>query len=183
MNESFFSAPQLKRGPLGSTYDRALAAGPDSMRIHSTPGTLKRLRRTASTYFQRTFRTPLKRLPVFVKILSDPSFASASVAVEQVVFPPKHLDSLLSSHQLPLEYGSGWTIEATGAKECVELLEATLADWLDFFFLPQPKRFLMYADHDEYTTLFAARKGSLSRLTTALTAAGVEEIPDYARSL
>ena len=99
------------------------------------------------------------------------------------MFTPKHLEGLLSSHQLPLEYGNGWTIEATGAKECVELLEAALADWLDFFFLPQPKRFLMYADHDEYTTLFGARKGSLSRLTTALAAAGVEEIANYERSL
>jgi hypothetical protein len=155
------------------------------MKLHSTPGTSKRLRSTASTFFQRTFRTPLSRLPAFVAILlaGDPPLSGGSVTIQQVVFTPEHLLDLLSSHNLPVEYGSGWTITAAGLQESEALLTATLADWVDFYFVPEPKRYLLYADHDEYTTLFAARRGTLSRLGTALTAEGFGEVADYVRVL
>lgn len=154
------------------------------MRIQATPGELKRLRRTAGS-FQRTFRTPLDRLPKFVAALLPAHFliASASLTLDEVVFTPKHLEALLSAHQLQLAYGSDWTISATGRQESTALLEATLADWVDFYFRPEPKRFLLYADHHEYTTIFAVRKGMVSRVADALKAAGFAEVPDFVRAL
>jgi hypothetical protein len=63
------------------------------------------------------------------------------------------------------------------------LLEALLGDWLDFYFAPEPKHILLYADHDEYTTVFASRKGPLSQAANRLSALGIREIAGYARSL
>lgn len=154
------------------------------MQIHTTHE-ISKLRRTAGTFFQRTFVTPpLNRLPAFVAILlAGPPLASASLTLDEVVFTPEHVNRLLSRHHVPQECRSGWTITATGQQESKALLTAALDDWLDFYFQPEPNRFLLYADHDEYTTLFAARKGTLSRLATALAAGGVAEVSDYVRTL
>jgi hypothetical protein len=40
-------------------------------------------------------------------------------------------------------------------KEIAPLLEAALGDWVDFLFVPVPKPFAIYADHDDYITLYA----------------------------
>ncbi len=155
------------------------------MRTEPTPGNVNRLRRTAAGFEQRTFRTPLEQLPAFVAtLLAGPlPVTSASVVVRQVVFPPRHLEAVLSSHGLPPACQAEWSIVAEDADESMVLLTATFADWLDFFFLPLPKSYLLYADHDEYTTLFAARRGTLSRMGSAMTAAGFAEVSDYVREL
>src|SRR5882762_12012317 len=81
-----------------------LSAGvsPIAMQLLDANGDLKRLRRSVAAFEQRTFRTPLDRLPDFVDCLltSDPPLTCASAIVEQVVFTPKHLDALLTSHHL-----------------------------------------------------------------------------------
>src|SRR5574341_488396 len=140
------------------------------MKLKSTDGDLKRLRRIAGGQKQRTFKTPLGQLESFVATIlgNEQCLISGRVVVEQVVFTPKHLEDLLSSHGLPLEYGLDQSIVAENALETSRLLTAALADWLDFYFEPVPKRFLLYSDHDEYTTIFAARAGPLSNLGTAL---------------
>jgi hypothetical protein len=155
------------------------------MRTEATPGSVKRLRRTVAGFQQRTFRTPLEQLPGFVAtLLAGPlPVTSASVVVCQVVFPPRHVEAVLSSHRLPPACQEGWSIVAEDADESKTLLAATFADWLDFFLLPVPKSYLLYADHDEYTTLFAAHRGTLSRMEWAMTAAGFAEVSDYVREL
>jgi hypothetical protein len=55
-----------------------------------------------------------------------------------------------------------WIIIAAGPEEIAALLEAAWGDWLDFYFPPSPKRFQLFADHDEYTTVFGATKGHVS---------------------
>jgi len=156
------------------------------MNVIETPsGTLKALRRRAAGSFQRTFATPLKRLPAFVgAVLGETApIRSASAFVESIVFAPKHLETLLKAHGLPKSYVAEWTIAAEGQEESAALLEALLADWIDFYFAPEPKHILLYADHDEYTTLFALKKGPLSRAADRLKAIGVREITDYARAI
>lgn len=96
---------------------------------------------------------------------------------------PKNLISLLGRYSLPPQYGRGWCIAATGQQEGVELLEAALGDWVNFTFVPQPKPFVIYADHDEYTTCYANTKSNLNRVVQALSEGGFEEVPDYQRSL
>ena len=153
------------------------------MRIDAAQGQLRRLRRSLEGLEQRTFRTPLQRLAPFVDRLvgNDPPFGAATVFVQQTVFTPKHLEKLLSSHKLPVSYGADNTIRSETAVETAALLEAALADWVDFYFVPSPRDFVLYADHDEYSTLFAARKGTLSRLADGLSEAGVSEVSGYRR--
>jgi hypothetical protein len=156
------------------------------MQIVETPGASQRLRRLlrrSDGYFQETFRTPLQQLASFTRtvIAVHGPPESGSVIVEQVVFTPKSLEGLLTGYDLPLTYGRDWTITATGPEEISALLEAAWGDWLDFYFTPTPKRFHLFADHDEYTTIFGATKGHVSKLATALVSAGFSRVDGYER--
>jgi len=154
------------------------------MQLLDANGDLQRLRRSVAAFDQRTFRTPLDRLPDFVDcvLASDPPLACASAIVEQVVVTPKHLDALLTSHDLVLKCHVGRTIVAADGAESTALLEALLADWLDFFFEPSPPGFVLFADHDEYATLFAG-VGTLRRRVGALKQNGFVEVSNYVRHL
>jgi hypothetical protein len=115
-------------------------------------------------------------------VVSGPSpVESGSVTLEQVVFTPKHLERLLTDRNLPPTYGRDWTIAAEGQQEIVALLEAALSDSLDFYFTPIPKRYHLFADHDEYTTVFGATKGQVAKVATALVDAGFSRVDGYER--
>jgi hypothetical protein len=64
-----------------------------------------------------------------------------------------------------------------------ELLHTAFSDWFDFLFVPTPKPFVIYADHDEYTTFYANTRSNLNRVVQALSAKGFEEIAEYKRQL
>ena len=61
------------------------------------------------------------------------------------------------------------------------LLQAALSDSVDFWFIPTPKPFVIYADHDEYTTFFANSKSNLNGIVDPLLKRGFESV-DYERS-
>jgi hypothetical protein len=155
------------------------------MQIVETPGATQRLRRSVghSRQFQETFRTPPKQLATFAAtvLAAHAPIESGSVNVDQVVFTPKRLEALLSDHRLPLTYGQDWTITASGPQEATALLQAVWGDWLDFWFTPAPKRYHIFADHDEYTTIFAATKGHLAKVTAALANTGFSRVDRYER--
>jgi hypothetical protein len=156
------------------------------MRITEAPGASQALRRKlgrSQGYFQATFRTPLRQLPLFTStVLAAHTHPEAgSVTLEQVVFTPKNLEALLRNNDLPLTYGRDTTITASGARESEGLLEAAWGDWLDFYFVPVPSPFHLFADHDEYTTFFAATKGHLAKIVTALSIAGFSSVDGYQR--
>ncbi len=109
---------------------------------------------------QKTFETPSKDLKRFVATIfsAHETLQDGSVTIEQVVFEPKHLNAVLAKHLLPAQFGRDCLLSASGRAEAAELLEAALEDWIDFIFVPTPKPFVIYADHDEYTTFFANTK-------------------------
>ena len=152
------------------------------MKLSQLQGSLKRFRRTPWR-FQQTFQTPLKDLKPFVAAISSAMapIGSASVTIDRVVFEPRHLIGFLSEHHLPPQYGHEWCITAESQPEAEGLLEAALGDWADFVFVPAPKPFVIYADHDEYATFYANTKSNLNRVTQPLTAAGFATVPDYER--
>jgi hypothetical protein len=154
------------------------------MTLSEIPGSLKRFRRTPWR-FQQTFRTPLQNLQLFVgTILSAPEpLQAASLTIDQVVFEPKHLMAMLARYSLPPECRRDWSVAATGQREVGELLEAALGDWVDFVFVPTPKSFVIYADHDEYATFYANTKSNLNGVVHALSAGGFQKVPDYERNL
>jgi hypothetical protein len=156
------------------------------MQIAETPGASHRLRRQlgrSKGYFQRTFHTPLPQLAAFTEtvIAAHAPLESGSVTLEQVVFTPTKLEGLLTSHNLPFTYGRDWTVTAAGPEEIAALLEAAWGDWVDFYFISQPKRFHLFADHDEYTTIFGATKGKVSKVATALINDGFSPVDGYER--
>ena len=147
------------------------------------PAALKQFLKQRWT-FQQTFKTPLERLGPFVAAILDAHgpLESGRVTLTNVVFEPKHFLAMLERHRLGSACSHGLTITAERGNELPELLEATFADWIDFLFVPTPGRFALFADHDEYTTLFAARKGNLSRMENALSRAGFARVDDYRRT-
>lgn len=153
------------------------------MRVLELPGTLKRYRKTAWE-FQQTFETPVKDLSYFVDVIMSafPVIDGAQAVFEQVVIEPRFkLVPLYAKYSLSLKLDCKDTIiEAQGATESRELLEAMLSEWIDFFFLPTPRRFVIYADHDEYFTFLAHRKGQLSGVINALAAAKFRAV-EYVR--
>jgi hypothetical protein len=110
---------------------------------------------------------------------------SGCLTIEQAVFEPTHLINLLASYSMsmPPRYGCGFSLTATGQQELEMLLLAVFSDWVDFIFVPEPKSFGIYADHDEFTTFFAHTRSNLNRVVKPLAEGGFKMIPDYERRL
>jgi hypothetical protein len=153
------------------------------MTLSEAPGAVKQFRKKAWR-FQQTFATPLRNLQAFVTaIVSGQEFQGGCLTIDQVVFEPKRLISLLDNDSIPPRFQHGTSITAHSQAEVSELLAAALGDCLDFIFTPVPKPIVIFADHDEYTTLFANTRSSLNRVVTALSAQGFKKIRDYERHL
>jgi hypothetical protein len=88
---------------------------------------------------------------------------------------------MLAKQSLPVQFVRGLSLAVIGKHEVTALLEAALSDWLDFLFVPTPEPFVIYADHDEYTTFYAGTRSNLDRVVEALSAKGFAKVPDYER--
>jgi len=154
------------------------------MIITNTPGVLSKFGRTPWG-FQTTFSTPLNNLDSFVSTIlpDEEGFEKGSVTIDEIVFEPKTLNALLAANPAANELNRDWSIHAEGKVQVRELLQATLSDWIDFLFVPTPKPFVIYADHDEYTTFYANTKSNLNRVVQALLVKGFKQIPNYQREL
>jgi hypothetical protein len=151
--------------------------------LSSAPGSLKRLRKVPWR-FQQTFLTPLKNLQPFVAtiIAAREEIQGGTVTVNNIVFEPENLNALLVNRALPPSLQRESSIEAQGHQAAGELLQAALGDWVDFWFVPTPKPFVIYADHDEYTSFLANSKSNLNGVVEALIKQGFEKV-NYKRSL
>jgi hypothetical protein len=154
------------------------------MMLSDPNGVLQTFHRTPWK-FQQTFRTPLQDLPAFVKAIlgANQLLSGGSIVIKQWVFEPKHLYELLKSHAIEPRNLLGQSLTASNPREVEELLVAAFSDWVDFLFVPTPKAFVIYADHDEFTTFFAHTRGDLNRAVQAMAALGVKTVPDFKRSL
>ena len=154
------------------------------MTLSENPGALKKFRRTPWR-FQQTFHTPLKNLQAFVLtiVTSGEPLKSGCLTIEQVVFDPEHLIALLTSKAIPPRYERGVSLTVIGQGEIETLLCAVLGDWTDFIFVPEPKSFAIYTDHDEYTTFYSHTRSNLNRVAQALLGKGFQEVPGYKREL
>lgn len=146
-------------------------------------GVIKKFRRTPWR-FQQTFHTPLQNLDAFTATILDSldPVDAGTVTIDSVIMDPRKLDALLSSHQLQHDLRHDSSIAAETTAEVQPLLAAALGDWVDFWFVPTPKPFVLYADHDEYATFFANTKSNLNRVTAALKKEGFTAVEDYTRN-
>jgi hypothetical protein len=138
--------------------------------------------RAAPPPYEQTFATPLQDLPRFVATLLSPFPPDkADLCIHIVVFEPANLRQLLAKSGMILDNFVGARISSDGPEQSAALLEAALGDSVDFLFVPSPARFMLYADHDEWTTIFASNEADLAILTNALTNSGFRKISDYKR--
>ena len=152
-----------------------------AVRTSQIPGFLKKFRRTAWP-FQQTFLTPLKQVDEFVAtILTVGKVESSCLTLDNIVFEPRNTGSLLFRYEITDSLKSGISIDASTRDECRVLLQAALSDPVDFAFVPIPKTFALFADHDQFTTFFAHRRSGLSHIVKALTDRDFKAIPDYIR--
>ncbi len=153
------------------------------MILSATSGSLKRLRKVPWR-FRQTFLTPLRNLQPFVATIvsAREQVQVGTVTLDSIVFEPKNLNALLASRSLPASLQRESSIAAAGQEETAALLQAALGDSVDFWFIPMPKPFVIYADHDEYTTFFANTKSNLNGVTEPLLRQGFQKV-DYERNL
>ena len=149
--------------------------------LQQRPEEIQRFR-NAPWPFQRTFKTPLKDLNRFVSSFLAPfSLDNGVLSTDEVVFEPKNLLRELASGSGQSNDWYEFIIRADGQTEIARLLEAALGDWVDFVFVPTPELFAIYADHDEFTTLYSDDESRLINLASALEEAGVEPVAAYVR--
>lgn len=152
------------------------------MRLSNAPAVLEQFRKRPWN-FQQTFETPLKSLNRFVETIfvQKGAFSSGHLDVYQAIFEPRHLLGLLSNASIvpPQPYLTGVSVEAESDQEVEVLLRAALADWSDFLFVPHPEEFVIYADHDEYITFYAATQPQLSALVQRLSAGSFKLVSDW----
>ncbi len=140
----------------------------------------KEMMRIARSRPQATYLTPLQELDAYVKALHPfmGDLASAALMIREIVFEPTNLLRLCPSED-------GWfnqLIEAQGRDESLQLLTAALSDWVGFILGTEPATLLVYADHDEYVTVFPRDNAVLARLTATLDGAVYKRV-DYLREL
>ena len=132
--------------------------------------------------FQQTYATPLDDLQHFIETLLDPFEVSrASVWIETLVFNPKELVWYLRGSGIHSNEGelNNSLLLAENRSEAATLLECILGQWADFAFLPTPREFVIYADHDEFTTVFTKSTEKLSSLRKHMKAEGFREVRDW----
>jgi hypothetical protein len=153
----------------------------DSMNTFIEVGAIKKFKRT-SWRFQETFQTPLKDLDRFVStiLLRQEKVEQAHVIIDQIVFEPKNLNALISNNETK-SLSKDWSLLATHKEEVQILLRAALADWVDFAFIPSPKPFVIYGDHDEYTTFYANTKSNLNSVVSVLIESGFKQVTNWQR--
>ena len=139
---------------------------------------MKKFRRS-SWRFQTTFHTPLDSLQPFVATIlhSLGQVKSATLTIDAVIMEPKKLRAIAPGDEL----GHDTSVSAETSDEAHRLLVAALSDWVDFLFVPDPKPFVLFADHDEYTTFFANTKSNLNKVASALDKEGFTLVAGYAR--
>ena len=132
--------------------------------------------------FQQTFVTPLSDLSKFVHALLAPfNVRTARVHVEQIVFEPRELIWYLRGLGIDSSEGqlNHALLEAESTTEIVDLLKCILGQWADFAFFPSPDEFAIYADHDEFTTVFVSSVEKMSSLRSAMKLKGFKEVEDW----
>ena len=86
----------------------------------------------------------------------------------------------LKARELSIENYWTFCAEASNKKDVAVLLDAVLNDWIDFVFVPSPTSFAVYADHDEFLTIYVPTSSGLDQVVARLELVGFV-FQDYVR--
>jgi len=127
----------------------------------SVPDSIRHFR-TNPWPHQRTLVTPRKNMASFLSaLLAVFSVDRGAASTDQVVFEPDSFLELLKDRDLAIENYWAFSAEASNSEDVAVLLNAMLSDWIDFLFVPSPTSFAIYADHDEFLTLYVPTSSAL----------------------
>lgn len=154
------------------------------MTVTHTPGLVKKFRRTPWR-FQQTVELPQPgELEEFVATITTvcAHIEQGTVTIDAIIFNTKRMTALCrEGAALPLARESSLSVPA--GEELNALLVATFMDGLDFIFIPTPKPFAFYADHDEWITFYANTKSHLNHIIEPLKSHGYKLVQDWQREL
>lgn len=149
-----------------------------------SPGAIKKFRRTPWRFQQTVERPPVADTDRFIETIVNAHrrMSDATLTIHDVVFKAERIRNLVTppySEELELDS----TVTAQTPEEIAALLRAALLDGPDFLFVPTPKPFVIYSDHDDYITFYANSKGQLNHIITPLAEIGVRLIAGWTRTL
>jgi len=153
------------------------------MTLTQTPGTVKRFRRTQWRFQQTVVRPHADNLAAFVSTITAAHghIEEATVTLDQIVFRTERMTALCPAGA-PLPLTREPSISAR-AEEVDALLAAAFKDGPDFIFIPNPKPFVFYADHDDYITFYANTKSHLNHIIEPLASRGYKLVKNWQREL
>ena len=123
--------------------------------------------------YQKTLETPRKNMASFLSaLLATFPVDRGAASTDQVVFEPDSFLELLKARNLEIENYWTFCVEASNREDVAVLLDAMLSDWIDFAFVPSPTSFAIYADHDDFLTLYVPSLSALDHLIDQLKLAG-----------
>ena len=115
-------------------------------------------------------------------LLSPFHFDGARAVIEQIVFDPEDLIAYLQTVGIKSDEGKlhEATLTAESRSEAETMLEHLFGDWIDFVFLPSLNaQFAIYADHDEYTTIFCKEFEAIESIRKSAREHGYKEVEDW----
>ncbi len=154
------------------------------MTVTHSSGALKKFRRTAWR-FQQTVELPngfaeAEKFAAAIVAIHG-RIDQATVTIDEVVFNTERMTALCpADNQFPL--GRDSSLMARG-DEVESLLAAAFIDAPDFIFVPNPKRFVLYADHDTWITFYANTKSNMNHVIEPLASRGFKLIEHWQREL
>lgn len=154
------------------------------MLVTQNSGALKKFRRTPWR-FQQTMEIPQgfeahqKFASAIIAALGE--FQEATVTIDEIVFGAECLTALCPADAHP-SLTKDVSI-SVGREDACALLSAAFTDGPDFVFLPSPKPFVCYADHDQWITFYSNTKSQLNHIIKPLASCGYELVKDWQREL
>jgi len=119
---------------------------------------------------------------VSVIALAHGQINEASITIDEIVFGTERLAALTTgTYSLPLTRES--SISARGPEEVENLLVAAFMDGPDFVFIPTPKPFVFYSDHDDWITFYSNTKSHLNRIIEPMASHGYKLVQNWVREL
>jgi len=155
-----------------------------AMTVTHTPGAVKKFRRTPWRFQQTVERPRPDQLQGFVSTITaaHEQIEEATVTIDQLVFGTERMTALCpEGSELPLIRES--SLSARAEEEVEALLVAAFMDGPDFIFIPAPKPFVFYADHDDWITFYANTKSHLNHIIEPLASHGYKLVQNWQREL
>jgi hypothetical protein len=152
------------------------------MTVSFTQGALNKFRRTPWRFQQTVERPETSELERFVStiVAANAELQEGTLTIDEVVFNTAKMMELCPTGSI---FAHDSSISANSPDGVRVLLFAAFWDGLDFIFIPTPKPFVFYADHDDWITFYSNTKSNLNHVVEPLAAKGYKMVQNWQREL